>query len=113
MSKDWKAILRDFTSESGQLAKAAPDTMRAFGGLVGAASKDGALDKKTKELMAVAVSICLRCDGCIAYHTNAAIKAGASREEMADTIALAIEMGGGPSAVYGSSALTAYDQLSA
>ncbi|MEM9751313.1 MAG: carboxymuconolactone decarboxylase family protein, partial [Pseudomonadota bacterium] len=59
----------------------------------------------------VAISICIRCDGCIAYHTYSAIKAGASREEMVETIALAVEMGGGPSTVYGADALTAFDQL--
>ncbi|MEM9170172.1 MAG: carboxymuconolactone decarboxylase family protein, partial [Pseudomonadota bacterium] len=79
MSKNWPEILKGVAQSTGGLAKDAPDAMRAFGGLAAAATKDGALDKKTKELMCAAISICLRCDGCIAYHTNAAIKAGASR----------------------------------
>ncbi|MEM9749526.1 MAG: carboxymuconolactone decarboxylase family protein, partial [Pseudomonadota bacterium] len=99
MAKDWQEILRSVNQNTGALGKAAPDAMKAFAGLAGAATKDGALDKKTKELMAVAISICIRCDGCIAYHTYSAIKAGASREEMVETIALAVEMGGGPSTV--------------
>jgi len=111
MSKDWKAILQSVGKNNIALTKAAPDTVKAFGALTQAASSDGALEKKTKELMAVAISICIRCDGCIAYHTYSAIKAGASREEMSETIAMAIEMGGGPSTVYGAEALAAYDAL--
>ncbi|MEM9880965.1 MAG: carboxymuconolactone decarboxylase family protein [Pseudomonadota bacterium] len=111
MSKDWKAILQSVGKGNMALSKAAPNTVKAFGALTQAATADGALDKKTKELMAVAISICIRCDGCIAYHTYSAIKAGASREEMVETISMAIEMGGGPSSVYGADALGAYDAL--
>lgn len=112
MSKDWKAVLCETSLGTGNLAKASPDVLRGFGGMTASVVKDGALDKKTKELMAVAISICIRCDGCIAYHTNSAIKAGATRDEMIETINVAIEMGGGPSTVYGAGALEAYDQLS-
>jgi AhpD family alkylhydroperoxidase len=112
MAKDWKEILQAFSKNSSAFAKVAPDTMKAFGGLAQVATRDGALDKKTKELMATAISICIRCEGCIAYHTYSAIKAGATREEMIEVISLAIEMGGGPSTVYGSAALEAFDQLS-
>lgn len=111
MSKNWQEILQSVGKNNIALSKAVPDTLSAFGTLTQAASKDGALDKKTKELMAVAISICIRCDGCIAYHTYSAIKAGATREEMSETIGLAIEMGGGPSTVYGAEALQAYDAL--
>jgi AhpD family alkylhydroperoxidase len=86
--------------------------MKAFGSLASAATKDGALDKMTKELMAIAISISIRCEGCIAYHTLNAFKAGASREEMLETINVAVEMGGGPSTVYGAKALEAYDEFS-
>ena len=112
MSKDWKEVLKSVGKNAGSLAKASPGAMQGFAALAEAATRPGALDKKTKELMATAISICIRCEGCIAYHTNSAIKAGASREEMVETIALAIEMGGGPSTVYGGAALEAFDQLS-
>jgi len=112
MAKDWKEMLGTVTRNNGALAKASPDVVKAFGGLMHQAAEDGALSKKTKELMAVAISICIRCDGCIAFHTNAAIKAGATREEMVETINMAIEMGGGPSTVYGGEALQCFDQLS-
>ena len=93
--------------------KAVPDSMRAFRGLMESAGKDGELDSKTKELMALAVGIAVHCEGCINYHTREAIRKGATRGEVAETAAVAIEMGGGPSAVYGAQALDAFDQLSA
>lgn len=112
MSKNWPEILKGMSGASRGLGKANPGVMQAFGGLAAAATADGTLDKKTKELMAVAISICIRCDGCIAYHTYSAIKAGATREEYLETIGIAVEMGGGPSTVYGADALEAFDQLS-
>lgn len=88
----------------------APATMKAFAGLAMAATATGALDTKTKELMALAIGIAVHCAGCVAYHTRAALKAGATREEIAETVALALYMGGGPAAVYGADALRAYDE---
>lgn len=111
MSKNWKDILQSVGKNNIALSKAAPDAVKAFGALAQTASADGALDKKTKELMAVAISIYIRCDGCIAYHTYSAIKAGASREEYSETVAMAIEMGGGPSTVYGAEAIQCYEAL--
>jgi len=112
LAKDWLAILNETNKNSGVLSKAAPGVMKGFSSLVGAVSRDGALDHKTKELMATAIAICVRCEGCIAYHVDSSIKAGATREEIVETIAVAVEMGGGPSTVYGSEALEAFDQLS-
>ena len=113
MSDNWTAKLKNLSSTAGKLAAASPETMRAFGALAASATKDGALDKKTKELMAVAISICIRCEGCIAYHVNNIVKLGAERSEIIETINLAIEMGGGPSTVYGAKALEAFDEFSA
>jgi AhpD family alkylhydroperoxidase len=69
-------------------------------------------DIKTKEQMALAIGIALHCDGCVAYHTKMARQHGAGREEVAETVALAVYMGGRPGAVYGADALHAYDQFS-
>ena len=113
MSKDYKALAGEVDARAGNLFRAAPDQMRAFRDLMGAASKDGALDAKTKELMAIAIAVATRCEGCIVFHVRSAIKHGASREELADTIGVAIEMGGGPAAVYGADALAAFDQFQA
>ena len=110
---DYKSVAQDTRAESTALYKAIPDTMTAFQGLMKAASKDGALSGKVKELMALAISITVRCEGCIVFHVQNAIRHGASREEVAETIAVAIEMGGGPSTVYGGKALAAFDAFGA
>ena len=111
MPKDYKALAADVDARAGELVKAAPAPMRAFRGLMEAATADGALDAATKELMAVAIAIATHCEGCIVFHVRAAAKHGATREQMAETIGVAVEMGGGPAAVYGADALVAYDQL--
>ena len=111
MTKDYKALAGEVDSRAVNLFKAAPDQMRAYRGLMEAATAAGALDPKTKELMAVAIAIAIHCEGCIVYHVRAAHKHGASREEVAETIGVAIEMGGGPAAVYGGVALAAFDQF--
>ena len=94
MSKDYKALAGEVDGRAANLFKAAPDQMRAFRGLMDAATKDGALDTKTKELMALAIGIVQRCDGCIVFHVRAAIRHGATREEVAESIGVAIELGG-------------------
>ena len=88
--------------EMGALGKANPDVMAGFMKLHEAGSSDGALDAKTKELIALAIGIVVRCDGCIAFHVHDALKAGATEEEIVDAIGVAILMGGGPAVVYGS-----------
>ncbi len=93
-----------------ELRKAAPSAMAAFSEMSKAALAPQALDTKTKELMALAIGAATRCDACITYHAEAARKQGASREEIAETMALAIYMGAGPSVMYAAQALEAYDQ---
>jgi len=86
--------------------------MKAFGSLSMAATASKAIVSKTKELMALAISIAVHCDGCVAYHTKMAHQHGATRDELVETVTLAIYMGGGPAAVYGADAVRAYDQFS-
>ena len=109
---DYKAVAQQQRSESGALYKAIPDTMAAFQSVMKAASKDGALPGKFKELTALAIAIAMRCEGCVVFHVENAIRHGASRAEVAETIAVAVEMGGGPAVVYGGKALGAFDELS-
>lgn len=111
MPKDHSGIAHDVVTGVGLLQRAAPETMKAFGALSAAATMSRALDSKTKELMALAIGIAVHCDGCVAYHTKMARQHGATREEVAETVALAIYMGGGPAAVYGGDALRAFDQF--
>ena len=102
-------------SEHLQMIKALnqgiPDTMRAFSQLGQAAYASGAIETKVKELIALAIAIADRCDACIAFHARSALSKGATREEVLETIAVAIQMGGGPSMVYGGHALEAYDEF--
>jgi AhpD family alkylhydroperoxidase len=113
MSNDFEQIANDVMAGIGLLRQGAPDTIKAFGALSTAATASKTIDTKTKELMALAIGIAVHCDGCVAYHAKMAQQHGATREEVAETVALAIYMGGGPAAVYGADALRAYDQLSA
>lgn len=99
---------------SGQLASlrtGAPDVMKAFGDLGRSATAEGVLDKKTKELIALALSVAARCDPCIAFHTQALVKLGATRAELDETLGVAVYMGGGPSLMYAASAIAAFDEF--
>ena len=73
---------------------------------------EGKVSLKNKELMALAIGIVRQCSDCIGFHVRAAIRAGASKQEVAETVSVCIMMGGGPAYMYGARALEAYDQLS-
>ena len=94
-----------------KLGSKLPAALSAFSGLHKEALKDGALSRKHKELTALGIAICSHCEGCIAYHVHDALKAGASEEELIETIGVAVMMGGGPSMVFGSEALEAIEQF--
>lgn len=96
---------------SGRLARELRSTLSAFAQLNGAATAKGALSSKHKQLIALGIAVTVRCDGCIAYHVHDAIRAGASRQEILETIGVAILMGGGPAMVYGCEALEALEQF--
>jgi AhpD family alkylhydroperoxidase len=104
MTKDLSALLRD-------LRGGAPEVMKAFAGMAQAATAAKALDSKTKELIALAIAVAIRCDDCIAFHVKAAVQQGASREEIMETLAMAIYMGAGPSVMYATHALEAFTQF--
>jgi AhpD family alkylhydroperoxidase len=111
MKEDWHEANRSLSKLIGGYREEAPDIAVAFSNVAKAAIKPGALEAKTKELMALAIGIAARCDGCIGFHTEAAIKYGATRPEIVETIGVAVYMGGGPSYVYGAQVLEAFDQL--
>jgi len=96
-----------------KLGSEAPGVMDGFAKLHTAAVADGALSAKVKELIALAIGITVRCDGCIAYHVHDALHAGATQAEIAETIGVAVMMGGGPSVVYGCQALQALEEFEA
>lgn len=85
--------------------------MKGFSAIAQAATKADALDTKTKELIALAVSVAIRCDDCIAFHAKAAVDGGATREEVLEALGMAIYMGAGPAAMYAGHAIEAFDQF--
>lgn len=103
-----KQVLADLREPSKNLRSKIGDVYAGFAATHKAALADGVLDMKTKELMALAVSIATKCDGCIASHARGAARAGATPDEVAETIGVAILMAGGPATVYGPRALEAF-----
>ena len=95
----------------GKLAELQPETIKGFGALQKGALESGALDVKIKELIALAIAVAARCDGCISFHTSDALNAGASEQEITDALSVAVMMGGGPSLVYATHVLEAMEQF--
>lgn len=102
-------VMRD--EENQLLDNTCPELMDAFGKVHGAVMKDGVLSRKNKSLMALGIAICVRCDGCMFSHVETAVLLGASMNEIAETVEVAILMGGGPSTVFGRRALKAAEEL--
>lgn len=109
---NWNEFLATTNKELATLRKEMPAAAAGFAQLARAAAGPGALDPKTKELMAMAIGIITHCDGCIGFHAKAALHQGATRDEVAETVAMCVYMGGGPSLMYGAKALAAFDELS-
>ena len=112
-SRDWPSWTKELSSGLRNLRTGAPDVMKGFSSIAQAALEPRALDAKTKELIALAIGIAVRCDDYIAFHEKAAIDQGATREEVLETLGMAIYMGAGPSAMYASHALEAFTQFTA
>lgn len=90
-----------------------PDVMKGFSELARAASREGALDKKTKELIALALGVAAHCDACIGFHVQALVKLGTTKAELEEALGMAIYMGGGPSLMYSANAVAAFEEFSA
>lgn len=101
------------SKQLGTLRSDIPDVMKGFGDLARAASRDGALNRKTKELIALSLGIAAHCDACIGFHVQALVRLGTTRAELEETLGMAIYMGGGPSAMYSANALAAFEEFSA
>lgn len=113
MTKDYKQITGNISQYTAELKKTSPETMNGFYAMAKAATADGALDRKTKEFIALAIGVTQRCDGCIGFHAKALKDLGATREEISDVLSMCVYMGGGPALMYAADALRAFDQFSA
>ncbi|SPH16915.1 hypothetical protein DEA8626_00429 [Defluviimonas aquaemixtae] len=100
-------------AELRALHKAIPAAAGAFGALSNAVKENGPLSVKEKEYVALGMAVALRCEPCIDFHVEALMKAGATREELGDVLAMAVQMGGGPTLMYSARALACWDELAA
>lgn len=88
-----------------------PEVMKGFNDLARSATQDGALDKKTKELIALTLGVAAHCDACIGFHMQSLVKLGATKAEVEEALGMAVYMGGGPSLMYSANAIAAYDEF--
>jgi AhpD family alkylhydroperoxidase len=92
---DWNEYHKELGARIGELAKLSPDTVRGYQTLSAANSKTGKLEEKTRQLISLAVAVTTRCDGCIVVHSDAALKAGATKEEISEALGVAVAMNAG------------------
>jgi AhpD family alkylhydroperoxidase len=111
MEKNYSNICKEISGNLQKLRKGIPETMQAFSALAHAATRDGALNKKTKELIALALGVAAHCEGCIGFHAQALVKLGATRQEVEEALGMAVYMGGGPSLMYAADAIRAFEQF--
>ena len=112
MSDKYTELTTNINTQLAKMRKEIPETMAGFSALAQAATKAGALDKKTKELIAISLAVANHCPGCIGFHSQALVKLNTSREELLETLSMAIYMGGGPSLMYAAEALEAFEEFS-
>lgn len=105
---DWNTYRQQIMTGVSEVAKLSPETVKGYAGLAGASKKTAHLGAKVNELIALAVAVTVRCDGCITVHTDAAIKAGASREEIAEALGTAVTVNAGAALIYSIRALDAH-----
>jgi AhpD family alkylhydroperoxidase len=107
----YRQVIADLAEPTSSLRQATPDVWAGFGQLHKAAVADGALSAVVKELMALVVAVVKQCDGCIAYHAKAAARRGATDEQVAEALGVALLMDGGTASVYGPRAWDAYREF--
>jgi AhpD family alkylhydroperoxidase len=113
MMLDWNAYQQQLLASIAQIGKISPDTVRGYRELSDAGAKTGKLDAKTRELIALAVAVTRQCDGCITVHTDAAVKHGATRDEIAEALGVAIAVNAGAALVYSARVMDAYSAKAA
>ena len=111
MHKNWTAMATELSGAIKDVRAGAPEIMKSFSALAQNALRTGALNSKNKELIALAIAVAVRCDGCVAFHAEAAMKQGASCDEVMETMGMAIYMGAGPSVMYSAQAFEAFNQF--
>jgi AhpD family alkylhydroperoxidase len=113
MAKNYTDITRSVSASLRGWRSDAPALIDGFNALSKVALAKGALDEKTKELIALALGVGAHCDACLGFHARTLVRLGATRAEVEETLGVAVYMGGGPSLMYAADALTAFDQFAA
>jgi AhpD family alkylhydroperoxidase len=108
---EWKSYFSELKQRVGQIGKLNPDVVKGYSTISHAKPADPKLDAKTRELIALDVSVSLRCDGCIVTHTDAAKRAGATQEEIMEALGVAIAINAGAALVYSARVMDAYENL--
>jgi AhpD family alkylhydroperoxidase len=111
MAKSYKQVITDIGAMTTKIRAEAPGTMDGFNAMAKASMAEGALSTGTKELIALAIGVATRCDGCIGYHAKALVRQGVPRAQLIEMLAVATYMGGGPSLMYAADALRAYEEF--
>ena len=111
MSGSYKDLSKQIGSKLVEFSKRIPETMQGFNQMSKATHGDGALDAKTKELIAMAIGIATRCQGCLAFHAQACVRLGVTRAEFEEMLQVAVYMGGGPSLMTAAEATLAYEEF--
>lgn len=110
---DWNTYRQQLFGRIGEIGKLSPDTLKGYQALSGAGKKADLLGEKTRELISLAVAVTVRCDGCITVHTKAAADAGATREEIAEALGVAIAVNAGAAMVYSARTMDAFAEVAA
>lgn len=108
MMLNWNEYQQELQSRIAEMGRTSPEIVRGYRGLSDAGQKTDKLDAKLRELIALAVAVTLRCDGCITVHTTAAIKNGATEEEIVEALGVAISVNAGAALVYSARVLDAF-----
>lgn len=109
---NFRELTHSVSARLATLKSSTPGVMKSFSELGRAATAGGVLDQKTKELIALAISVSARCDPCIGFHVQTLVKLGVTRAEIDETLGVTTYMGGGPSLMYAASAIAAFDEFS-
>jgi AhpD family alkylhydroperoxidase len=109
---DHTGLIQNINANLAPLRKSQPEAMQGFSQLARASMAEGAISAKHKELMALAIGITQHCSGCIGFHVKALIRLGCSLQELEETLALCVYMGGGPALMYSAEARAAFEAMS-
>ena len=108
---DWNTYRQQLMVRVGEIGKISPETVKGYQTVSAAGQKTNLLGPKVRELISLAVAVSVRCDGCITVHTEAAARHGASREEIAEALAVATAVNAGAALVYSARVLDAFEQV--